>query len=100
MTDKKKEPIVFLLPPSLEGREFAVAFDKHIDDIRASVILDMEELTPKLTNKLRMPDNPTSGIADVMRYQLDYRINLRRIGLFTANIPTDPPKRKTVYDPL
>jgi len=49
MSDDKLEPIVFLLPADLRGREFAVAFDKHIEDIKSMFAVDMEtiKLKPK-----------------------------------------------------
>ena len=95
MTDKKKEPIVFLLPISLKDREFAVAFDKHISDVKASVAIDMEFLEPKQPD---FQSRPTSGIASVLALYNAYNIRPRPIKIYIAD--TNTPKRKRIYDPL
>ena len=63
MSDEKLEPIVFLLPANLRGREFAVAFDVHIKDINNAFAVDMEtiKLKPKLGTELLLDGDYSVG---------------------------------------
>lgn len=41
---EKKEPIVFIIPESMKDRDFKVAFNKIVEDMKSVVIMDLNEI--------------------------------------------------------
>jgi len=68
MTDKKDAPIILLMPITYKDREFEVAFDKHIDEIKNCFVMDMNHFQIK----------PKTG-AEVFADE-GYKLFTRRIG--------------------
>ena len=69
---KKKDSIVFVIHDSLKDREFAVVFDKLIQDINSVFVVDIDKISPM------PPTEPQSGVAAMIdsfdKHKFDYRM--------------------------
>lgn len=63
----EKEPIVFILPKSMEHREFAVTFNKHIDGLSKAFAIDMKDIQSA---------EPRTGISELIKHDERFSINL------------------------